>query len=81
MHYVLFSQHSSRGELAAALEALRPRAVRPINQDQVTNCTVYRFPNAGLERGPRSSRTMCNACPGRTYGRTAALAFASKDWP
>ncbi|KAG2432761.1 hypothetical protein HYH02_012894 [Chlamydomonas schloesseri] len=48
VHYVLFSQHSSRGELVAALEALRPRAACPINQEQVMSAVVAE--RAGTER-------------------------------
>ncbi|KAG2424636.1 hypothetical protein HXX76_014361 [Chlamydomonas incerta] len=49
VHYVLFSQHSSRGELVAALDALRPRAVLPINQDQIGSMAALVAERAGPE--------------------------------
>ncbi|GLC64651.1 hypothetical protein PLESTF_000188800 [Pleodorina starrii] len=50
VHYVLYSLHSSRGELAAALTALRPRATRPISADQAGCMAAVVSERAGSER-------------------------------
>eukprot|EP00198_Chlamydomonas_reinhardtii_P000460 XP_001689795.1 artemis-related DNA-crosslink repair exonuclease [Chlamydomonas reinhardtii] len=90
VHYVLFSQHSSRGELAAALEALRPRAVRPINQDQIGCMAAVVAERAGPDPPERveaeiearlrwAAEAAVAAAPGRSAGRAAADAD-SWDW-
>ncbi|GIL60547.1 hypothetical protein Vafri_15094 [Volvox africanus] len=50
VHYVLYSLHSSRSELVAALAALRPRATRPIAADQVGFMSIVVSERAGRER-------------------------------
>ncbi|KXZ54932.1 hypothetical protein GPECTOR_3g102 [Gonium pectorale] len=50
VHYVLYSAHSSRSELVAALEALRPRAARPIAGDQVGHVAAVVAERMGAER-------------------------------
>ncbi|GIL91499.1 hypothetical protein Vretifemale_19095 [Volvox reticuliferus] len=50
VHYVLYSLHSSRNELVAALAALQPRATRPIAADQAGSMSIVVSERAGKER-------------------------------
>ncbi len=62
VHYVLYSQHSSRTELAEALAVLRPRAVRPISADQVGSVAAViwekLYGNGGAARAAAAAEAM-----------------------